>query len=109
MAELLFGAVLVLLLLRLLSQGEPIEFEDLLGIPQLIALALVALLLVLVFTRSATVPPRGMAGIATAGLIMVLFPERMPDTARGGTLMTAFWSLFGWLMIGLAYAAVLIL
>jgi hypothetical protein len=110
MADLLIGAVLVLLLMRVLSNGEPIELDDLLGIPQLIAIVLIAILVVILFFRTdaGRVPTVGMLGIAVAGTMMVLFPERMPDTTRGGTLMTAFWSLFGWLMIGLAYAVVLL-
>lgn len=115
MAELLIGALLLMLLLRVLSEGESVELDDLLGIPQLAALAAVALLVGMIAVlgqghhgaEGTHYPALGMMGLAAAGLLLVLFPERMPDTTRGGTLMTAFWSLFGWLMIGLAYLVVL--
>lgn len=113
MAELLIGVVLLLLLLRVLGNGEAVELEDVLGIPQVLATLLLAALMAILFLERSTAeagrpPALAMLGIAASGLLMILFPERMPDTTRGGTLMTAFWSLFGWLMIGLACAVVLI-
>ena len=104
----LAGAVLVLLLLRMLSHGEAVELDDLLGLPQMVALTLVAILLLILWLTAGPgrTPALGMLAIAAAGLMTILFPERMPDTTRGGTLMTAFWSVFGWLLIALAYAVV---
>ena len=113
MAELLIGAVLVVLLARVLA-GDTVELDDLLGIPELAALVALAALIgaiAVVAQRSpdgggAHYPALGMMGIAAAGTLLVLFPERMPDTTRGGTPMTALWSIFGWLLIALAYAVV---
>lgn len=113
MADALFGAVLLILLLRALSNGPPIELDDLVGLPQLIALSLVAILLVVIFAgrgaAGAAQAVATMALLAVGGLILILFPERMPDTTRGGTLMTAFWSVFGWLMLAVAWTVVLLL
>lgn len=110
MVEAMLGAVLLMLVVRALSNGPAIEFEDLVGWPQLIAFVLVALLLLYVLAGPADSPARhglsGMLLLAVGGLILILFPERMPDTARGGTLLTAFWSLFGWLALAVAWLVV---
>lgn len=116
MAELMICCVVVIILLQILSNGEGIELDDLLGVPQLAALAAFLLLALAVAVRATHLPPGvghypaiGMLGIGLGGLLLVLFPERMPDVVRGGTMMTAFWGMFGWLLMLLSIGVVLLL
>lgn len=116
MAELLICCCVVIILLQILTNGEDIELDDLLGVPQLVATAAFVLLGALVVVRILHLPPEvghypgiGMLGIGLAGLLLVLFPERMPDVIRGGTMMTAFWGNVGWMMILLSLTVVTLL
>lgn len=112
MAELLVGVVLVGLLVRVLSEGEPVELDDLIGLPQFAALAAFLGIIAGILIRSRQVAEGGhysalaMLGLAATGVLLVLFPERMPDTRRGGTLMTTFWMICGWLLIAVAAGVV---
>jgi hypothetical protein len=116
MAELIICCVVVAITLQILSNGDGIELDDLLGGPQLAALLAFLLLSIVVAIRAAHLPPGvnhypaiGMLGIGLSGLLLVLFPERMPDVVRGGTMMTAFWGVFGWLLILLSIGVVVLL
>ncbi len=116
MGELLICGCVVIILLQILTNGEDIELDDLLGVPQLVAVAAFVLLGSLVVVRIIHLPPEvshypgiGMLGIGLSGLLLVLFPQRMPDVLRGGTLMTAFWGNVGWLMILLSLTVVMLL
>jgi hypothetical protein len=110
MAELLICAVLIWMVVQVVGQGEPVELEELLGLPQLAALAGLILLAALAYWRSrgfhaagaGHFPAIGMLGIGACGTLLILFPTRIPNVLRGGTLMTAFWGVFGWLLLGLA-------
>jgi hypothetical protein len=109
-AGVLSAAILILLAVRVFGHGEPVELDDLLGIPQLLALvAVIGLFVMVVFRTPAGDAALAMIGLAANGLMLVLFPERMPDTTRGGTLMTAFWGGFGGALIALAWGMTLVL
>jgi hypothetical protein len=112
-AELFVGAVLVTLLVRVLGEGDSIELDDVLGVPQLAAtLALLGLGAYIGISalrqhgaeEHQPVAALALFGVAASGWLLILFPERMPDTLRGGMLMTAFWFYFGWLLLAIAYA-----
>lgn len=109
MANLLIAAVLVLLLLRVLGEGESIELEDLAANSQLAALAAFLGLLVFACVKGGA-GALTMSGLASCGVLIALFPERMPDGVRGGasqsTYMTAFWAAIGWALIVLAYLVI---
>jgi hypothetical protein len=114
-AELLICALLIWLALQVFGQGETLELEELLGLPQLGALAGLAALTGLIWWRSRAYhaagaghfPAIGMLGIGACGVLLVLFPTRMPDVVRGGTAMTAFWVVIGWVLLGLALVVAL--
>ena len=117
MTDLVICALLIMLLLRVISEGEPIELDDLLAPPALLALAAFLGLAVLTGLRARAYhlaggqhfPALGMLGLGACGVLLILFPSRMPDVVRGGTPMTAFWGLFGWLLLALAGGVVLAL
>jgi len=115
MAELLVGAMLIVVLVRVLAEGDGVELDDLLSPAPLAATAALAVLILVMALRTAPIEegalrrPLTLLGSAACGWLLVLFPERMPDTVRGGTMMTAFWSYFGWALFALAYFAVIAL
>lgn len=109
MAELLVGTMLIVVLVRVLAEGDGVELDDLLGPAPLAATAALLVLVLVLALRSSPAEegalhrPLILLGSAACGWLLVLFPERMPDTVRGGTMMTAFWSYFGWALFALAY------
>src|SRR5882757_5682963 len=114
MTDFIVCGLLVYVLIRIFGEGDSIELEDVLGIPQLAALGAFLAVAVLTGLRvrayagagNGHFPALGMLGMGACGVLLVLFPERMPDTVRGGTLMTAFWGIVGWLLLALSAAVV---
>jgi len=116
MTELIICGGVVVIVLQVLSNGDAIELDEVLGVPQLAAVGAFLLLVIIIIVRASHLPPgpghypaTGMLGPGVSGLLLALFPERMPDVVRGGTMMTAFWAIFGWLLILLSIGVVLLL